>query len=110
MKVIVTGGRDYANAEKVKSVLDHFKPELIIHGDCSGADTLAKKYALANKIPHLPYPYPGQYGRAGGPIRNQQMCEENQDATLIAFKGDKGTKNCIMNAKKLGMKVFEVVE
>lgn len=110
MKVIVTGGRDYHNYLKVKSVLDYFKPTLIIHGDCSGADWEASVYAEQYDIEQKKYPYPSHLGRAGGPIRNKQMCEENQDATVVAFPGGRGTADCVRNAKRLGMKVFEVIE
>ena len=109
MKIIVTGGRDYADANKVFTTLDHFNPNVIIHGACSGADSFASEWAKKNNKQEIPYPYPSQYGRAGGPIRNRQMCEDHPDATLIAFPGNKGTASCIYIAKKLGLKVFEVL-
>ncbi len=109
MKVIVTGGRDYSDKERVFSILDHFNPEIIIHGDCSGADHYAKEWAKINKKKEIKYPYLSQYGKAGGPIRNKQMCSEHTDAVLIAFPGGKGTANCKNEAKTLGLKIFEVV-
>lgn len=109
MKVIITGGRLYNDSDKIKEVLDFFKPTLIIHGDCAGADTLAKEYAIERGITHKPYPYPKSYGRAGGPIRNRQMCSENKDGLLIAFPGNNGTASCIREARNLGMEIYEVI-
>lgn len=109
MKIIVTGGRDYSDALKVHSTLDHFNPSTVIHGDCSGADTLASDWAIKNNKIEISYPYPSGMGKAGGPIRNRQMCEDHPDAMLLAFPGGKGTASCIREAKKLGMKVYEVL-
>jgi hypothetical protein len=108
-KIIVTGGREYSDKEKVYSVLDHFNPDVVIHGDCRGADSLASNWVKDNNKKEIPYPYPSQYGKAGGPIRNEHMCSDHTDATLIAFPGGNGTASCIRIAKKLGLKVFEVV-
>lgn len=109
MKIIVTGGREYSDFAKVNSTLDQLKPEIIIHGDCRGADRFAKEWAIKNKKQHIPYPYPSQYGKAGGPIRNEHMCSEHPDATLVAFPGGSGTASCMRIAKKLGLKVIEVI-
>ena len=109
MKIIVTGGRDYSDATKVYSTLDHFNPDIIIHGDCSGADTLASKWAKKNNKQEIPYPYPGEHGRAGGPIRNRQMCEEHSDALLLAFPGGSGTASCKREAKNLDLRIYEVL-
>lgn len=109
MKIIVTGGREYSDVTKVHFTLDQFNPDIIIHGDCRGADKIAKEWAIKNKKQHIPYPYPSQYGKAGGPIRNEHMCSDHPDATLVAFSGGRGTASCIRIAKKLGLKVFEVL-
>lgn len=108
-KIIVTGGRDYNDKEKVYAVLDNLDPEIVIHGNCSGADTISKMWAIEKGKTQIPYPYPSKYGRAGGPIRNKQMCTEHPDAVLVAFPGGRGTANCIKEAKLLKIKVIEVI-
>ena len=110
-EIIVTGGREYCNTEKVRSVLEHFNPDVIVHGDCRGLDRICKQWALDNGKVQIPYPYPSQHGKAGGPIRNRQMCTEHKDADLlIAFQGNNGTENCVREATSAGIKVFRVVE
>jgi hypothetical protein len=47
--------------------------------------------------------------RAGGPIRNREMCEKNQESILIAFPGGRGTSSCKMEAARLRIPVLEVV-
>lgn len=107
-KVIITGGRDYNDVVMVEDVLNFIRPDIVIHGDCSGADTIAKNWAKERFIKDIPYPYLSEYGKAGGPIRNKQMCSENTDAIVIAFPGGKGTENCIKEAVKLNMIVMRV--
>ena len=46
MEVIVTGGRYYDNRAKVYEELDKLKPTKIIQGGASGADFIAKSYAI----------------------------------------------------------------
>ena len=48
MRVLVTGGRDYADRKAVARALDPFiAPDLtIIHGGANGVDALASAWAL----------------------------------------------------------------
>jgi hypothetical protein len=111
MKIIVTGGREYSNADKVRSVLDHLNPDVVVHGDCRGLDRLCKQWALDNGKVQIPFPYPSQYGKAGGPIRNKEMCTKHKDADyLVAFKGNNGTESCVREAQAVGLKIYRVVE
>ena len=110
MKVIVTGGRNFTDVNLVWEVLSDINPTLIIHGKCKGADTFASEYAELNGIKEKKYPYPSEHGRAGGPIRNKQMIDENKDAMLLSFPGGKGTANCTDYAKSQGMCVIYVGE
>jgi 3-keto-L-gulonate-6-phosphate decarboxylase len=109
MKIIVTGGRDYQDLNKLTKVLDDLKPTMVIQGGASGADSLAKIYALNHSIESKTYMADWKtHGRAAGPIRNRKMLEENSDATVVAFPGGAGTRNCVMTAKELGMKIIIV--
>jgi hypothetical protein len=109
--VIITGGRDYSNKDKIYATLDHFKPTMIIVGCAQGADYITIGYALEKEIPYKVYIADwNKYGKGAGPKRNREMLESNPHATVIAFKGGRGTANCVMTAKSLGLKVYEVVE
>lgn len=97
--VIVTGGRDYADAEMVKSILDLFDIGLIIQGGASGADNLAMKYAYDNHIGLVEVQADwDKHGKAAGPIRNKAMLELYPAAIVIAFPGGAGTANCVRQA------------
>lgn len=110
--VIVTGGRDYDDAETVAKILNLFDIGLLIHGDCSGADKLADTWAKAYNVPRFPMPanwyVNGKLDRSQGPKRNIRMLEAYPNAVVIAFPGGKGTKNCMEEALARGHRVLEV--
>lgn len=107
--VIVTGGRDFLDYECVKSVLQLFDIGLLIQGAATGADALAKRYAIEHNLPFEDVPAQwSKYGNSAGPIRNIQMLEKFPNAVVIAFPGGRGTANCISEARKRHMIVLEV--
>jgi hypothetical protein len=111
MKIIITGGRDYADYIMVHDIIESLNPELIIQGGCpTGADRLAMDSASELEIDCITYEADwNKYGKSAGPIRNKLMCSENTSAIVIAFPGGKGTENCIQEAVKLNMLVMRVV-
>lgn len=110
MKVIICGGRDYSDYETLSVCLDNcykwWKFTLVITGGARGADQLAHLWAykkqLPTKVMHADW---DTYKKAAGPIRNQQMLNENPDI-VIAFKGGTGTEHMITIARKSGVPVF----
>lgn len=111
MKIIVTGGRNYQNSTKLKEVLDSLNPSLIIQGGATGADSLAVTYALENNLPIKTYNADWEkHGRAAGPIRNNIMILENQDATVVAFPGGSGTLSCTNLAKRFNLNIIQITE
>jgi hypothetical protein len=109
MKIIVTGGRFFNDYSKVEKALKELNPTFIIQGGASGADRLAIRFALENKIKYQTYQADWKtHKKAAGPIRNRLMLSNNQDALVVAFEGGKGTKNCVDTAISLGMKVVEI--
>ena len=89
--------------------LRKMKPDIVVEGGAKGADSLAKK--VANKLGIEVREYPAEwdkYGRAAGPIRNQEMLGEKPDLVL-AFHSNieksKGTKNMITLARRQGVHV-----
>src|SRR5690349_6814946 len=96
MRVLVFGGRDYADYELLKAELDNLHSEkkiaCIIQGGASGADALAKRWAAENGIECAEYPADcKKYGKKAGPIRNRQMIDHGQPTYAVAFPGGKGT-------------------
>lgn len=107
--ILVCGGRDFRNYRFVCRTLDPFKPYLsyVVHGDARGADSLAKQWCQLNGIKDKPYPANWKrYRLAAGPIRNQQMLDEEPDIDLvIAFRGEVGTCDMCERADAKGIKV-----
>lgn len=125
--VLVTGGRRYDNEGRLYQVLDAAVLRLglteLIHGDATGADELAKFWAIERGIGHHEFKarwddltQPGaeihtrkdgsRYDAKAGPRRNQQMLEQGRPRHVIAFRGGDGTRDMIRRARAAGVEVF----
>ncbi len=114
MRILVCGGRFYANEKKVFNVLDKAKSVFgevhIIHGAASGADTLAQKWATSRNVPFTAFPADWkQYNKRAGFIRNMQMLQAKPDL-VIAFAGLKGTQMMVDLANKANVPVRQIQE
>jgi hypothetical protein len=112
MRVLITGGRDFDDVEMLNQNLDKLHSELsftaLIHGDASDADRLAGQWAESKGIAVEAHPADWKkFGRAAGPIRNQQLLAE-KPGLLVAFPGGKGTADMVAKAKKAGLNVVVV--
>lgn len=113
VKVIVCGGRDFAGEVYLNRQLSTFHTHtpitLLIEGGQTGADRLARHWAVANKVPLQTVDADwNNLGRAAGPIRNGRMLREFQPDWVIAFPGNKGTNNMKKQAKSAGVTVLEL--
>lgn len=118
MKVLVCGGRDFYDYERLCRVLDFVRTGRdvthIIHGAAPGADVLSGVWANARGLECSAYPARwfdsrGRLDRAAGPIRNQRMLDENTDIGLVvAFPGGRGTADMVRRARRAGIEVLEV--
>ena len=108
MRVLVCGGRDYADKPTLNRVLNeihnNYRITAIIEGDASGTDRLAGIWARLHNVPNLKFPARWHvHGRAAGPIRNKQMLDEGKPDLVIAFPGGKGTANMVKQAERAGV-------
>ncbi len=113
MRVLVCGGRDYADLEAVKETLyelhDRTPIAALVQGGAPGADALARLWAWANQVPLHTFAADWKaHGKAAGPIRNQQMLDEGKPDLVVAFPGGKGTADMVRRAKAAGVRVLEV--
>ena len=112
IRVLVCGGRDYTDEDKVFEVLDTVHQgefiSTILHGAAKGADTLANRWALINKVYIESYPADWSLGKKAGPIRNKQMLEDGEPDLVVAFPGGKGTANMVKLAQEAGVEVMEI--
>jgi hypothetical protein len=112
MKVLVCGGRDFDDYEKVKDVLSQLFPwpTLIIEGGADGADNLANMWARSQKIPVQQYKADWEkHGKGAGMIRNKQMLDEGKPDFVVSFPGGRGTWDMTSRAIEAGIPT-EIVE
>ena len=124
-KVLVCGGRDFTDRDKLYITLDSlfaarewiigepdgdWLPDVTIISGCArGADTIAIDYAVVNWCGLMEFPADWEkHGKAAGFIRNQQMLDEGMPDLVVAFPGGKGTADMVRRAKKAGVEVIEV--
>ena len=124
--VLVCGGRDYADYEKVFNALSDLcdKRKLwsdnayavkianglrVVTGGARGADTMAEAWAQNNGAQSKVYPADWkQFGLRAGPVRNQQMIDEEKIDLVIGFPGGSGTRDMLSRARKAKICVQEV--
>lgn len=115
MRLLVCGSRHFNDLELMKKVLrgmfDVDDTVTLIHGDDKGSDRLSER-ALAGYLKGglVVRRFPAEwdkYGKAAGPIRNQQMLFEGKPDKVLAFLApdSRGTKNMIEIAQKAGVPV-----
>lgn len=111
MIIICTGGRDNLDTVLVDRVLDTLNPKGVIVGDCpTGIDLFVRAYCRYKNINFTIFEANwNKYGLSAGPVRNKEMIKFGLPlgAILIAFKGGKGTMDCIKQAKAANMLVLE---
>ena len=110
-RVLICGDRNWQDKEMIKDLLIKLKPDVVIEGECDGADKLSRKAAnelgySEDKILKFPADWT-KYGKNAGPIRNKQMLDEGKPTLVAAFHDNieksKGTKNMLSQAKKAGI-------
>ena len=69
---------------------------LLIEGGATGADILARRWALARGIEIATYlAGRDRYQHRAVPIRNSQMLREGRPELVVAFKGGRGTAHMV---------------
>ena len=120
--ILVCGGRDYDNREKLFEMLEQSLQAVtlagrsftLVHGGAAGADSLSDEWATNRKICNeggvvKVYKADWQtHGRAAGPIRNIKMLTESKPDLIIAFKGGRGTAHMMQIGKAAGVPILEV--
>lgn len=114
MRVLVCGGRNYVDIDKMNDVLSRQHRVVsfthLIHGSAPGADSLADCWARENGIQRVVCPADWQaHGKAAGPIRNRRMLELQPDL-VIAFPGGAGTANMVTLATEANIQILRITD
>lgn len=106
MRVIVCGGRDYADKEAITAELSMLPPgTVVVHGGAPGTDSIAGEVAKALGLTVEAHPADWQrWGRAAGPRRNAEMLAMGADL-VVAFPGGRGTADMVRRAQAAGVPV-----
>jgi hypothetical protein len=113
-RILVCGGRDFNEADKIAATLDALHTEhqiaFVIHGNARGADYWAgawakKRYPLVGEIA-VPAEW-SKFGKGAGPKRNQKMLGHGP-SLVVAFSGGTGTADMVKRARLAGIVVMEV--
>lgn len=112
-KLMVTGGRDYANQIQCWTALDKLHQlheiDIIIHGDAEGADKMADAWARVKGIQRAVCPACWAHfdPSVAGHRRNRFMLELGPHL-VVAFPGGAGTANAVTQAQHRGVKVMDL--
>lgn len=129
MRIAVTGGRNYHDRARVEETLNRIHAatplDVLIHGDASGADSLARDWAVRNGVRHDPYPAAWDdldavpcrikigrnrrpYNALAGFNRNIRMLLQGAPELLVAFSGGAGTQHMRAQALRRDIAVLDV--
>jgi hypothetical protein len=113
MKLLVTGGREYADeatVERCLSAIHEVRPiRVLIHGGARGADRLCAAWAKEWGMEERRFlPQWGKYKRDAGVMRNKQMLIEGAPDLVMAFPGKTGTKDMVARVLRAGKPILFV--
>lgn len=114
MRVIVCGGRDYADDFKVMETLDRVLAKygddlVIITGAATGADTLAEQWAKMREVEYMGFPAKWELlDKAAGRERNARMRDKSKPDACIAFPGGRGTNMMCELIEEIGIKPWKI--
>ena len=116
--IIVCGSREWGDSHLICKTLEAAKPNLVIHGDCRGADRIAGNWATNSDIASV-LAIPAQWkthGRSAGPRRNAEMLgallefrDRGYDVAVHAFllPTSRGTRDMLAKARAAGVATHE---
>lgn len=110
VRALVCGSRHWTDAALIYDVLDAKCPDVVIHGDARGADTIAGRWARERRAEEIRFPADWKtHPKGAGPIRNRRMLREGKPDIVYAFSDDlaasKGTANMVAQARRAGVPV-----
>lgn len=117
IRILITGSRNFSDWAAMKNALTPYwvtfedAEVTLVHGGCSGADTIAGDVAASLGWTVEVHPADWErYGRRAGPLRNQEMVDSGADVCLAFPIGEsRGTRDCMARAEKAGIPVVVVV-
>lgn len=110
MRLMVTGSRNWTDAEEIRRAFRTVTAEnvTLMHGNANGLDSMAA-WIARDEFGWEPLPFSAdwdKHGRAAGPIRNAEMVAAKPDVCFgFPLPGSKGTYDAMAKAKAAGIPV-----
>jgi YspA, cpYpsA-related SLOG family len=120
-RVLICGDRNWTSEVKIRDALLALLAEadvargevIVVEGEARGADKIGAHVARTLGIEVEEYPANwDKFGRAAGPIRNQQMLDSGLDHAIAChsfLENSKGTADMVRRLDKAGIPVELVV-
>jgi len=120
VRLLVTGGRGYGDRkgedQLLYIILWYLKPEVVIHGNACGADSLASLWVNVEQdleeVEEIACPVTeedyAKHGKAAPVLRNQRMLDDHDPDLVLAVRGGRGTEDMIRRAHKAGVPVLRL--
>lgn len=110
-RLLICGSRSWTDEGSIDQQirLTRKSIEVVIEGEASGVDRIARRVAERYGLPVLAFPADWKkYGRRAGPIRNAQMLAEGRPTCVVAFTDDfdnprSGTRDMCAKAVRAGV-------
>lgn len=107
MRLLVTGGRNFHDKDRLFAHLEELSPDEIVVGDASGADRLAELWASTNDVPVIKTKAPwSALDKYAGFARNEYMIERYKPDSVLVCPGGNGTRNCQVLAASMGIELI----
>lgn len=111
-KAIICGGREYKPTFQdfcaLRDALWELRIICLVHGDARGVDRWAAERARTLGFCVQAVPYRSDLGKAGGPVRNQEMVDLPGVVACLHLPGNTGTADCVRRATKAGLIVRDL--
>lgn len=117
--LVVCGGRQPVDARAVvdeaTARLGRMRIDTLFHGAARGVDIIVAEVADQLGIPAVGVPADWETGPSAGPRRNRMMLAvaraharwRGREYVLLAFRGGRGTANCVSAAAELGYQIIK---
>lgn len=111
-RLLICGGRKFYDYAFLCHHMGLVRPwcaarPLVIQGEATGADALAKRYARDQGLPCAGMPALwSNYGNRAGSLRNEWMLELLKPDLIVALPGGNGTAHMVKIATKAGIEVY----
>ena len=108
MKTIIAGSRTIDDYDAICQIIidSCFVITEVVSGTARGVDRLGEQWARENNILIKRFPANwSKYGKAAGPIRNEEMVKYAEAAIIVRSDHSKGATSMANLAKQYGLKV-----